>query len=295
MESMTGFGRVESSFNGFNVVIEARSVNHRSLSVSLKLPEAVSGLEPEIRKLIDSMFDRGRIRLDASIRSDSESVRSVQICLETAKQYIVAAETLSSGNEGVVVNSLSAGELLSLPGVITRGETSASDENELEEAFTSSVTAVLSELADTRRKEGAALQILFRNGFTNIRELSAPVLEDQMENVQERYARLKKRVSDLVDDLRIDEDRMIQELALLADRSDITEEAERLSCHLDHALELVDSGNTSIGRKLEFIIQEIHRELNTMGSKVDDAKQSLKVIEMKNILSSLKEQAANIE
>jgi uncharacterized protein (TIGR00255 family) len=295
MQSMTGFGRVESSFNGFNVVIEARSVNYRSLSVTLKLPEVVIDKEPEVRKLIDSMFQRGRIRLDAFIKSDSEIASGVNICLETAKQYIAAAETLSSENEGVVVNSLSAGELLNLPGVVTRSEALHSRELELGEAFTSSVAAVLSELAESRSREGTVLQALFRNGFTNIRELSVPLLALQAESVQERFARLKKRVSDLIDDIRIDEDRMMQELALLADRCDITEEADRLSCHLDHALELVDSGNTAIGRKLEFIIQEMHRELNTMGSKVDDPQQSLKVIEMKNILSSLKEQAANIE
>jgi uncharacterized protein (TIGR00255 family) len=169
------------------------------------------------------------------------------------------------------------------------------DREELTEAFGASISLALAELRENRRREGAVLAPIFRSGFSNIREMTAPVLAQQKETVAEKYERLRKRVSDLMDDTRLDEDRMIQELALLADRSDVTEEVQRLKCHLDYAIEIVDSDNGPVGRKLEFLIQEIHRELNTMGAKVDDPEQSLKIIEMKNILSSLKEQAANIE
>ncbi len=293
MESMTGFGRAETAGDGFTVTIEAKSLNNRSLSVSLKLPEVISALEPEVRKTVGGMFDRGRIRLDATVELSGDSGSRVSVNMETASLYIAAAELLSKDNE--CVGGISAGELLNLPGVAARTEPSMLDRKELTAAFRGAISRALAELRENRRREGGALAPLFREGFSNIRELTTPVLAQQKETVAERYERLKIRISDLLDDSRLDEDRMMQELALLADRSDVTEEVQRLLCHLDYAVEIVDSDDGPVGRKLEFLIQEMHREMNTMGAKVDDPEQSLKVIQMKNILSSLKEQAANIE
>ena len=293
MESMTGFGRAETAGDGFTVTVEAKSLNHRSLSVSLKLPEVVSALEPEVRKTIGGMFDRGRIRLDASVELSVDGGSRISVNMETARLFIASAELLSRDNESI--SMISAGELLNLPGVVERIEPSMLDSEELTIAFEASISLALTELRENRRREGAALAPLFHAGFSNIREMTAPVLAQQKETVAERHERLRVRISDLLDDIKLDNDRLMQELALLADRSDVTEEVQRLLCHLDYAIELVDSDNGPAGRKLEFLIQEMHRELNTMGAKVDDPDQSLKVIEMKNILSSLKEQAANIE
>ncbi len=293
MESMTGFGRSEATGNGFTVTVEAKSVNHRSLSVSLKLPEIISCMEPETRKVIDGMFDRGRIRLDAAVELSAESGCRLSISMETARKYISAAELLSQDHD--CISRMSAGELLNLPGVVESTEPEMLVREELTEAFRLSIAEALAELRENRRREGAVLAPLFLEGFSNIRELTAPVLVQQKKTVSERYLRLRERIADLTNDIKLDEDRMMQELALLADRSDVTEEVQRLMCHLDYAIEIVDSDASPIGRKLEFLIQEMHRELNTMGAKVDDPEQSLKVIEMKNILSSLKEQAANIE
>ncbi|MCK5116976.1 MAG: YicC family protein [Candidatus Aegiribacteria sp.] len=293
MESMTGFGRAETAGDGYKVTVEAKSLNHRSLSVSLKLPEVVSAMEPEVRATISGMFDRGRIRLDASVELSVDGGSRVFVNMETARLFIASAELLSRDNESI--SKISAGELLNLPGVVERVEPSMLDSEELTTAFEASISLALTELRENRRREGAALAPLFRAGFSNIREMTAPVLAQQKESVADRYKRLRLRISDLLDNIKLDNDRLMQELALLADRSDVTEEVQRLLCHLDYAIELVDSDNGPAGRKLEFLIQEMHRELNTMGAKVDDPEQSLKVIEMKNILSSLKEQAANIE
>ncbi|MCD4701898.1 MAG: YicC family protein [Candidatus Aegiribacteria sp.] len=293
MESMTGFGRAEASGDGFILTVEAKSVNHKSLSIYLKLPEVLSDIELEIRKVINGMFERGRIRLNVDIELNGEGGSSVSINMDSARQYIAAAEQISKDSE--YISEMSAGELLNLPGVAERACPAMLDRGELTEAFRLAVIKALNELRESRRREGAVLAPLFLEGFTGIRELADPVLARQKENVQERYGRLKERVFELMNDVRLDEDRLMNELALLADRSDVTEEVHRLECHLDHALEIVDSHNSPIGRKLEFIIQEMHRELNTMGAKVDDPEQSLRVIEMKNTVSSLKEQAANIE
>ena len=293
MESMTGFGRAETAGDGFTVTVEAKSLNHRSLSVSLKLPEVISIMEPEVRKTVGGMFDRGRIRLDAAVELSGDSGSRVSVNMEAARFFITTAELLSEEHECVC--RLSAGELLSLPGVVEKTDPSMLDRKELTAVFRRVISRALEELRENRLREGAALAPLFREGFSNIRELTVPVLAQQKETVAERYERLKIRITDLLDDSRLDEDRMMQELALLADRSDVTEEVQRLLCHLDYAVEIVDSDDGPVGRKLEFLIQEMHREMNTMGAKVDDPEQSFKVIQMKNILSSLKEQAANIE
>lgn len=290
---MTGFGRAEVRGDGFTLTVEAKSVNHKGLSIYLKLPEVLSDMELEIRKAINGMFERGRIRLDTAVELDGEGGSSVSINMVSARQYIAAAELLIKDSE--YISGISAGELLNLPGVAERACPAMLDHDGLTEAFRSALIEVLAELRESRRREGAVLLPLFYEGFSDIRELVAPVLARQKENVQERYGLLKERIFELMDDVRLDENRLMNELALLADRSDVTEEVQRLECHLDHALEIVDSHNGPIGRKLEFIVQEVHRELNTMGAKVDDPEQSLRVIEMKNILSSLKEQAANIE
>ena len=293
MESMTGFGRTETAGDNFTLTVEAKSVNHKSLSISLKLPEVFSVMEPEVRKVIKEMFNRGRIRLDVTVELGCLGGSSVSINMDSARRYITTAKLLIKDNEQI--RGMSAGGLLSLPGVVEEADPSKLDRDELTEAFRSSMVEALNELRESRCREGSELAPLFREGFESIRELAAPVLARQKQSVQERYGRLKERIFELLDDVSLDENRLMQELALMADRSDVTEEIQRLKCHLDHVLEILDSTDRSIGRKLEFLIQEMHRELNTMGAKVDDPEQSLRVIEMKNILSSLKEQAANIE
>jgi len=293
MESMTGFGRAEAGCEGFKISVEVKSLNNRSLSISLKLPEVLSFMEPEVRKAISEMFERGRIRLEAAVEASDNGDSSIAINMESVRFYIDTAELLSKYKE--CTRGISAGELLRLPGVAQKAEPSMINREELIKVFMSSTGKALAELRESRRREGTALEQLFREGFESISELAAPVLSKQKESVQERYGRLRERICDLLDDVSLDENRLMQELALMADRSDVTEEVQRLKCHLDHAVGMLDSASGSIGRKMEFVIQEMHRELNTAGAKVDDPEQSMNIIEMKNILSSLKEQAANIE
>ncbi len=293
MESMTGFGRAEAGGDGFSITIEAKSINNKNLSVSLKLPEALSRAEPDVRKIVGEMFHRGRIILDVLLETGASWGSPPVINPDFAGEYISIAEGLVRDNGNI--HEMSVGELLRLPGVIEADEVSMPGGVELMKVFMSSLNKALGELRESRRREGAALVPMFSGGFERIREMTDPVLARQKETVRERFKRLKERISELLGDVSLDEDRLMQELALMADRSDVTEEVQRLICHLDHALEVVDSNESPIGRKLEFLIQEIHRELNTMGAKIADSEQSLKVIEMKNILSSLKEQAANIE
>ena len=204
MESMTGFGRAETAGNEFSVTVEAKSLNNRSLSVSLKLPEVFSSMEPEVRKTIGGMFERGRIRLDAAIELSGDGGSRVSVNMETARLFVDAAELLSRDHECVC--RISAGELLSLPGVLERTEPSMLDREELMKAFEASISLALTELRENRCREGASLAPLFLEGFTNIREMTAPVLEQQKETAAEKYERLRKRIADLLDDKELNED-----------------------------------------------------------------------------------------
>lgn len=293
MESMTGFGSATVHGGDFSITIEAKSVNHKTLSSSIRLPDVLWNQEPAVRKIISELFERGRIGINVRIDLEGENTALPAVNIEAARKYIDAAKDLS--RDFGCIGEISAGELLELPGVTVLIDPSVLDSSKLSRIFTECINESLKDLKESRTREGNALSPVFRKGFRNIRSLADPVLQEQKENVQERFQKLKDRVSALLDDVRLDEDRIMHEFAVLVDRSDISEEVQRLLCHLDHAEDTVDSADSSPGRRLGFLIQEMHREVNTMGSKVDDSVLSLKVIEMKSILASLKEQVANIE
>jgi len=293
MDSMTGFGRAGEKGDGFMVTVEAKSLNHRNLSLSLKLPDCLSVLEMETRKAVDKRFSRGRIRLDASVELCDAPGSAACVSDEAAEAYLEAALRLSK-KHGIPCD-ITASELMSLPGVLEKHDSASLNGEFLNEAYRKALDAALEQLAASRSAEGRALEDIFREGFCKIRDITVPFLQQQEEAVEKRFRRMKDRVEELLKDTELEEDRMMQEMAVIADRSDVSEEVQRLQCHIESVLSAMDSSSGPMGRRLEFLIQEMHRELNTMGAKVDDSRQSMRAIEMKTILSSLKEQAANIE
>ncbi len=293
MESMTGFGSATVRSNDFSVTIEAKSVNHKALSPTIRLPDVLWNQEPVAWKTTAKLFERGRIKINVRIDIEGEDAVLPSVNLDAVRKYIEAAKILSADYN--CTDEVSAGALFGLPGVVSMTDSSGLDSGELFSAFSECLEKALKALKESRLREGNALTPVFSDGFREIRSLADPILQEQKENVRERFLKLKERVSILLDDVRLDENRLMQELAVLADRSDVSEEVQRLQCHLDHAGEILNSDESSTGRRLGFLIQEMHREINTMGSKVDDADLSLSIIEMKNILSSLKEQVLNIE
>ncbi|MBD3276932.1 MAG: YicC family protein [Candidatus Aegiribacteria sp.] len=293
LKSMTGFGRAEGRGDDFSLSVEARSVNHRNLSVTMKLPDTLSHLEPLVRKKVKGLFKRGRIGIYTRISLTENSSSSISINLTTVSEYVSAARYISE--EYGIPQELSAMDLLRLPGVAEKNDRSETDRPELDEVFRNTLQEALQQLLKARSEEGDMLRPFFRKGFRQIEETLVPVMERQKESAQFRYEKLLQRVREIVGDTELDETRMIQELALISEKSDVTEEVQRLICHLEHAGETMDYEDIAVGRRLEFIVQEMHRELNTMGSKVSDGDLSEMIIEMKDVLASIREQAANIE
>lgn len=293
MNSMTGFGRASWRGSGFQLTVEVRSENHRSLSLSLRLHGPLSAMEPEASAAIAGRFARGRFRVDADLRALGEGASGLSISMEAARAYASAASRISSelGLDG----GFSASDLLSLPGVAERADVSELDAEEISNAFRTVLSEALDGLEETRAREGEGLLVIFREGFEKLADMMPSMMDRQRSSVEERFQRLRERVAELAADVDVDGERLVQELALMADRSDISEEAQRLLSHAEHAREVLDSSGGPVGRKLEFIIQEMHRELNTMGSKADDSAQSRTIVEMKGMVASLREQAANVE
>jgi uncharacterized protein (TIGR00255 family) len=293
MESMTGFGTHTMTSQGFTITVEARSWNHKALSTSLSLPDLLAGTEEEVVTAVKERFLRGSVRVSVSVQAPQDSTGSFSVDMGVLRTYLKAA--LSLVGEPGVENRVSAGELLALPGVAVAATVPGPDREALASIFSSCLGISLDNLRSSRLEEGEALSAVFIDAFSTLRTLVEPVLDDLRMNVTRRFDRLRTRVTELLGDAVLDQTRMLQELAFLADRVDVSEEVQRLLCHLDHAGRTLSGDAPDAGRTLGFILQEMHREVNTIGAKSDDPDLSEKVVRMKNILASLKEQAANVQ
>lgn len=290
---MTGFGSNSVECKQFTLTVSARSVNHKSLNISYKAPDVLSAMEYPAIKQIRERFSRGRISVSVELSLSGTDTPEIMLDKDTLVSLVEATGKVaeSAGVKGVV----SIGELLAVPGIITRKKYADIPEEELRAGFHRALDGALNELKICRVREGTTLAPVFINGLKQIRSTVTPMLETQKESVMNRYGKLRLRVAELLSDAAVDENRLMSELALMADRADIAEEHQRILCHIEHSLQLIESEDNALGKRLGFFLQEIHRELNTVGAKVDDADISAGVIEMKHTIASLKEQAANIE
>jgi uncharacterized protein (TIGR00255 family) len=295
IRSMTGFGRAAFRVGGSTFEVELRSVNHRYLDARVRLPRPMSALEPQIRGRIQDRFGRGKVDLSVALPRGDALPHQVEIDVEAAKQYLRVAAQLreSEGLEG----ELEVGSVLGLPGVACFVEAELPSE-ELERACCSAVDAAIDALAAMRAAEGAALERELLSRLSRVEDL-AGALEQRAETVGESVrARLRKRAEQLERETGLlDEARLYQEIVIAADRMDVTEEIVRLRSHVEQFRSIVASGapGEPVGRRLDFLLQELGREANTIGSKGSDAPIAHDVVELKAELERLREQVQNIE
>jgi uncharacterized protein (TIGR00255 family) len=288
---MTGYGRVEALCDGRNIVVEAKSVNHRFLEIALRTPAALYPLEMEYKKKIGERFKRGR--LDVSIRLEGEGAEPsrVNLNLEVARNTFDVLTRLK--------NELNLQEPVSLQNLIGfRDIFSPPAETQLDAGVLNAVENTLHEalsmLVHMRQDEGIAL-------FSDM-QMRLRAIQDSMEAIRlrapqvvlEYQKRLAERTKDLMAGLEIDAARLAQEVAIMADRCDITEEIVRMQSHISQFEALLQSEEAE-GRKIDFLLQEMNREINTIGSKSSDVDIARQVIEVKSELGKLREQAQNIE
>ena len=290
--SMTGYGRAECQKDDYTYLAEIRSVNNRFIEINTRLPKAHMDLEQPLKKLIKSYCSRGSINLSISIGNSNENTGEWEVKpnLPLAEQYVTALQQIrdSLKLEGKI-------DLKSVVGIrdIVKLEPLAIDPAN-HELILNIATEALDSLQKMRKEEGINLQKDLEQRIDAIENHAAEIESWHPEVVKEYQNKLKERIKSLNEGMESDETRIAQETALLADRCDITEEITRLKSHLNQFRNFFNT-NEPIGRKLEFITQEINREVNTIGSKSSNIKISNRVIEIKSELEKIREQVQNIE
>ena len=290
--SMTGFGRAECQDGDYSYKAEIRSVNNRFIEINTRIPKAFLDMELSLKKLIKSHCARGSINITITLANsnDGSGEWDVKPNLPLAIQYVKALKEIqtSLGLEGQVhIDSV-----VGLRDVFKIEPVSI--DSAKESLLLNIAESALTSLQKMREEEGAHLQKDLAERIDSIEKHAAQIEKRQPAVIQEYKNRLKEKIKLLNDGIEVDEPRLAQETAILADRCDITEEITRLSSHLIQFRKLFDS-TEPIGRKLEFITQEINREVNTMGSKSSDTVMANLVIEIKSTLEKIREQLANIE
>jgi uncharacterized protein (TIGR00255 family) len=288
---MTGFGRGESAGEFGRIVVEMKAVNHRFSEVVFRMPRQFNALEEPAKKLVQARVSRGRVDVFVSWDAAAKA-RGVKVDKELAIAYYNALMEL--GGEIQSKTELSLDTLARLPDVlkVEEGDVTAED---LWPAFESATAAAVDSLLAMREREGATLAADLLARIAKIEELGRIVAVRAPQVVEEYRGRLSKRLEELLGQSNVvDPQRLAQEVALFADRSDITEEIQRLASHIAQFRAAL-SGDDAVGRKLDFLVQEIGREINTIGSKANDATITATVVEAKSELEKIREQVQNIE
>ena len=291
IKSMTGYGRVEAVCDGRNIVVEAKSVNHRFLEIALRMPAGLYPLEMEYKKKIGERFKRGRI--DVSIRLEGEGAEPsrVNLNMEVARNYFDVLIRLK--NEFNISEPISLKNLTSFRDIFTPPA-----ETQLDAAFLNQVEMTLQEalsmLVNMRQDEGISLFSDMQMRLRAIGETMETIRSRAPQVVLEYQKRLSERIKELTAGFDLDAARLAQEVAIMADRCDITEEIVRMQSHIGQFEALLQSDEAE-GRKIDFLLQEMNREINTIGSKGNDVEIARLVIDAKSELGKLREQAQNIE
>ena len=290
MVSMTGFGRAEARGGGVAVTVELKSVNNRFRDINLRCPREYAALEPRISALVKSRFARGRIEVyvrRVAVAGNTE----IQINKAAAEEALLALRGWAQEMEGID-DRISLEFLASLPGVIVQGEREADPTSEWGLVETA-VEGAIEHLAKMRNTEGAALEKDLSLHLKKIHALLSQIVEHSDGIANRLSLRLMERLNRLVGD-RVEESRLAQEAAIQADKADVSEELARLASHFDQFGEALEQRGP-VGRRLDFLTQEMNREINTIGSKAVDAEVSGLVVDMKSILERMREQVANVE
>lgn len=280
-QSMTGYGRGSSG----NFKVDIRSSNHKNLDISINIPHYLYSFEPEIKKIVKTTILRGRVEIFVP-RQEMDNIK-LKVNKTLAREYYNAFVSLK--------DELSLSDNVGLDILASQKDLFMLDEPEIDiSGFYKALEAALDELNRTRIEEG-------KNLIQDIRERT-DLIEKHLFNIEQSRSvftssareRLYERLKEFLGDVQVDEARLIQETAIIIEKSDITEELVRIKSHLKHFKEVLNSGD-AIGKKLDFIVQELRREINTIGSKAQDFEIANNVVEVKHELEKIREQIQNLQ
>ena len=289
MLSMTGYGRAMRELDGRQLTIELKSVNHRFLDLSFRMPRNLMFLEDDARKLIGARLSRGHVDVFMTYRNARSDARSVQVDRALFDAYVSA---LSGLTDSGVQDDRSLMNIARLPDVLVVTE-AEEDQDALRELLKETLDAALDQLIEMRRREGAEMKkdLAFRTD--RIEEMTNAVEARYPETVEEYTRRLRASIEELIGK-NVDETRLLTEVAVMADRSAIAEETVRLHAHIAQLRECLEKAEP-VGRRIDFLVQELNREVNTISSKSQDVPITQLVVSMKAEIEKLREQLQNIE
>lgn len=291
IRSMTAFAKGDATISETQVSLEMRTYNNRYLDVTVRLPQVCLPLEADIKTIIGKFISRGRVEVRVQLNDTKKASSDFSVDTELAKSYLAAAETLKT--ELAVKGEVQVDDLLRVNGLISPKEKEV-ELDIIKEVISKTLNDSLAKLVEMREIEGSTLAADMAGRIKAIRNFLSEI-ETAAKGLPVIYQeRLKGRIERLVgDEVTPDPDRLAQEVALLADRSDISEELVRAHSHLDQ-FDLLMEEDAS-GRKLNFLLQEMHREFNTMGSKIGHAELAHIVVAVKAELEKIREQVQNVE
>ena len=291
IKSMTGYGRAQGSFSGGDITVEIKSVNNRYLDCGVKLPRGYAYLEEGVKSQVQKAISRGKVDVFITINAAGADNVKISVNEPVAKGYIDAMHRLVQ--EYGIQDDISASAISRFSDVFLV-EKQEQDENEVKSAISGVVAEALDAFDAMRTREGEALKTDLLQKAEGILTLVSKVEERSPITVKAYRERLTAKMQEVLEDRQIDEARIIQEAAIYADKVAVDEETVRLRSHVDQLQNMLSEGGV-IGRKLDFLMQEMNREANTIGSKGNDVEQARNVVSIKSELEKIREQIQNIE
>ena len=291
IKSMTGYGRAVAAVNGREFTVELRSVNNRYLDCTVKLPRSLSFAEDAVKQAVKASVSRGKVDVFISLKSESADDTTITLNKSVLEGYLAAMRQMVAEFE--VRDDISVSTVSRLPEVFSV-EKPQVDEEQLLEDLLSVVEQALAGYDAMRCTEGQALDADLRSRGNTILELVSQVEQGNAQTVIDYRTRLENKLREVLESTNIDESRILTEAAIFADKVAVDEETVRLRSHLAQMNEMLTTGG-AVGRKLDFLLQEMNREANTIGSKCTDVRLARIVVDIKAELEKIREQTQNIE
>ncbi len=291
LKSMTGYGRNEAVTDGKKILVEIKSVNHRYSDYNIKLPRHMGFLEDKIRKYVSSCVTRGKVDIYINVEYYETADKEIILNKEIAKNYIEVLKQLR--DEFSLEDDITVSKVAQNPDIflIERVE---EDEDKLWESVKCVLDKALTAFVEMRSREGERIERDLRERIEYMGKLAKQIEERSPQTVKEYSDRLYEKIKEVLDGREIDESRILTEVAIYADKVAVNEETVRLASHFEEFYSIIDSGEPA-GRRLDFLIQEINREVNTIGSKAGDIDIAKTVVTLKGEIEKLREQIQNIE
>ena len=291
IRSMTGYGKSILSVDGREYQMEIKSVNNRYIDISVKMPKTISYLEDTIKKQISEKIKRGKVDVFVTFENNSQEGRNIQINKELAKMYIKQLKELAE--EEKILSNIEVMDIAKIPDILT--VKADEDDEKIKEEIIQTTQEAVNKIIEMKSIEGSKIEQDLLARIDNIENKIEEISKKSTGLIEEYVVKLEKRIKEILKTEEIDKSRLAQEVVIYADKCSVEEEITRLRSHIYQFKSLITDQNETIGKKLDFIIQEMNRETNTIGSKANNLEITNGVIDIKTELEDIREQVQNIE